>query len=159
MEIVQMICLHEKNKVFERMFKGSPPSPVAASPGIRNSRPLWGTAQGVARAESMFMHVGYGAPSCQHQIECPSCHRCWFCKLEGSQAVRPQEDMLPEMKQNSEILRLFLAGGLQLLTPTEILACNGFSEYHCRSCRQVASKACWLHLTPVGCTMLLVQLA
>ena len=26
-------------------------------------------------------------PSCQHL--CPSCHRCWFCKLEGSQAVRP----------------------------------------------------------------------
>ena len=83
-----------------------------------------------------------GAPSCQHQIECTSCHRCWFCKFESSQApggyVTRDEakfgDFVPVSCWESSIADAH----------RDPLPVKDFPEYHCRSCRQVASKASWL---------------
>ena len=58
-------ALQEKN---DKMFGGSLPSPLATNPGVWNSRPLCGTARGVAQAEPSHpcSCMCVGAPSCQH---------------------------------------------------------------------------------------------
>ena len=57
-----------QEKVFDKMFGGSLPSPLATNPGVWNSRPLCGTARGVAQAEPSHpcSCMCVGAPSCQH---------------------------------------------------------------------------------------------
>ena len=76
-------------------------------------------------------------------------------------AARPQDDTLPEMKQNSEILCLSRAGDLRLLMPTEIRACKGFSGISLSllspSCLKGVLASCTP--APVGCAMLLLAAA
>ena len=138
------------------MFGGSLPSPVATNPRVWNSQPLCGTAQRGARAEPSHpcSCMCVGAPSSQHQIECPFCrHRCWFCKLERGQARGARDEAACPVQ-----------GIFDCWCPPGSLPVKDFPEYHCCSCRQVASNDLKRVLAsctpaPVGCAMLLVAAA
>ena len=75
--------------------------------------------------------------------------------------LRLQEDILPEMKQTSDVLCIRGHQELRLLMPTEILACKGFFGISLSlisaSCQRGVLASCTP--APVGCAMLLLAAA